>query len=206
MKSFTHVLGDVHGRFIDLQKISEFHPEASILQVGDMGIGFGRGDKVPPNVSFIRGNHDNPELCYQHNNFLKDFGMVNDEIFVVGGGFSIDRHCRVPMVNWWPNEELGYRQMEEATAEYLDARPQVVVSHEAPASLQEILCSHVGSAGKAMPSNTARFLQHLFTLRPPDRWYFGHWHSPYSLEIGNTTFRGLGELELVGLRPTPQEM
>ena len=72
--SKTRFIGDIHGYKYELSLVLDNLPQdvTSVIQVGDMCVGFGQGDfwhesleymleKV--NGRFIRGNHDNPAMC-----------------------------------------------------------------------------------------------------------------------------------------------
>lgn len=89
------LIGDVHGKFDRYGEILTGLPCS--IQLGDMGIGFGLDDLFPKadptKHRFLRGNHDNPELCRRHPNYLGDFGFEFG-IFFISGAFSVDRHLR----------------------------------------------------------------------------------------------------------------
>ena len=97
-------LGDVHGKFNQIP----YHQLGTGLTVcvGDLGIGFPNQDPpvIPAHFRFIRGNHDNPEVCRQHPNYLGEYGFLqNPDLFFVGGADSIDKSHRTPGGDWWPD-------------------------------------------------------------------------------------------------------
>ena len=101
----TKLVGDVHGKFHRYEKLIK-DCDASI-QVGDFGVGFFYifGDHRVPmanppydsikkgNHRFIRGNHDNPDVCRRQSYWIPD-GTIEDHVLFVGGAHSIDRHIR----------------------------------------------------------------------------------------------------------------
>lgn len=131
-------IGDVHGKTELLtEKLwsREFIGKLA-FQLGDMGIGF-RGVRLRefPRKHFlwIRGNHDNPAWCREHPNYAGDFGYLADEqLFYLGGAWSIDKDWRTPGESWWEDEELDYKDLDAAYQLYVKVKPRVVATHEAP--------------------------------------------------------------------------
>ena len=192
-------VGDVHGKFSQFGKIVEDNPGKRIWQVGDMGIGFGQYPSAfSPNVRFIRGNHDNPLLCGPHINYLGDYGVEiireNKElrsVFYVSGAFSTDQLYRTEGRDWWRGEELTYRQGQDCIDEYVKFRPEIVLSHDCPKSVVELIC------GTANNTATNQLLQAVFELHQPKLWVFGHHHISWQQKVQGTQFICLNELETV---------
>lgn len=143
-------IGDVHGKVIEFQNMLERRilPDSEegepIIQVGDMGAGFVTVPRYHPNVRWIRGNHDDPQESRKHPNYigLKDYGYNEQhKLFWLAGAWSIDKDIRLwrmrngGAVQWWPDEELSQPELDEALALYIEKKPEIVVSHEAPASI-----------------------------------------------------------------------
>jgi hypothetical protein len=192
-------IGDVHGKFREYTGLLKLYKDQPSIQVGDFGIGFGfgvSGEPMPiPNHWFIRGNHDNPEKCRERSDYLGEFGYREDlGIFFVSGAFSIDRYLRTEGVDWWPDEELDYRQSLEAITLYEKIKPEIVVTHDCPNSCG----TFVKPAHKVLiPSATGEMLEQMYQIYAPKIWIFGHYHVPFSKIIDKTTFIGLAELEVV---------
>ncbi len=194
------LLGDIHGDPTPARTAAEMYPNQTILQVGDFGFGFSKRTDaallaLPSNVKFIRGNHDNPVTCKDHPGYLGDFGFQNIDglgVFYLGGAWSIDKDCRTPGFDWWPEEELSDQKLEEAfnlfqaVAENID----VVVTHEAPSAVIPFMFPWVGDI---YPNRTAQALNLMFRHYPVPHWYFGHWHPADTVtkEIEGTKFCGL---------------
>lgn len=179
------LLGDVHAKFDRLPKTG------NIVQVGDFGVGFGEVPPLSPTFRFIRGNHDNPELCRTLPNYLGDYGYTEDGIFFAGGAYSVDQKARMPYVTWFPDEELSYTQMDAAIDLYRGA--DLVISHDCP---QTIAKEHLGVE---RPSNTRRFLEAIWAIKAPKVWVFGHHHTSMRVQRGETLFICLNELETLEL-------
>src|ERR1051326_1585742 len=130
------LIGDVHGFTQTYQKYIQRLPDGQrTIQLGDMGLGFqGVGlAQMAESHSWFRGNHDSPERCRAHKNYRGDYGYDETTgIFHIAGAFSVDRDFRIAGVSWWEDEELSYRQLDEAISLYREKRPRFVVSHEAP--------------------------------------------------------------------------
>jgi predicted phosphodiesterase len=189
-------LGDVHGKFKQLPEPSS----VPIIQLGDLGVGF-----VDPyeldllamreDFYFIRGNHDWPAVCRRHPCYLGDFGMAPERLgrfFYLSGAYSEDYLLRIPGVSWWDDEELSSYQLFAAQKMYEREKPEVVVTHEAPASIaQEIYNSFPVIGGGSLvyqPSRTAQALEALLSLHTPRLWIFGHHHVPRHIKKNGTTF------------------
>jgi len=198
----TIYIGDVHGKYSQYKAIIRTHPNT--IQVGDMGIGFrkyphGNYQTNPPydemvktGARFIRGNHDSPEACRRHTQWICDGYVENDTMFI-GGGYSIDWQYRIEGFSWWKDEQLNQDQMNTLIDVYLAAKPRVMVTHECPTT-----------AALAIPhshhwndrSRTEQFLQSLWELHKPELWVHGHHHVSVDHVIEGTRFVCLAELEV----------
>jgi DNA repair exonuclease SbcCD nuclease subunit len=152
----VYFLGDLHGHFDLLTsqlKKSQFN-DAHIIQVGDFGVGFNRGEESRQltilnevceagNIKLyvIRGNHDDPSyfngLFTEYNNilFVKDntFLQLNGlTYFFSGGAISIDRCIRKVGINYWANEgvDINFNSLESDLLKY--PKIDVVVTHSSP--------------------------------------------------------------------------
>ena len=199
-----HFLGDIHGCWGILDEVLCRYGDNRVIQVGDMGIGFPlqyktvdpagekatkMGDPDPLELtnrfSFIRGNHDNPDVCRKYPNYLGDFGIMRETgIFYVSGANSIDANMRKIGIDWWDDEELSYTQFNQAIELYEVAKPRVVVSHEAPASVT----AHLTKFNHIRPSKTAIALEAMLKVHKPDLWVFGHHHMVWRKQIDKTLF------------------
>ena len=187
-------IGDVHGWYGEYLRITEQVDES--IQVGDMGIGFKIEPSFPKNEDnpkhrFIRGNHDNPELCKKNSRFILD-GTYEEEtgMFFLGGGLSIDQKYRTEGVSWWRGEELTIREYGEILDHVLEVKPRIMVTHECPQSVSRLLHSHHSD----ITSRTSQFLDTLFSQHQPQIWVFGHHHMNFTIYIDGTEFVCLDEL------------
>lgn len=195
-------IGDVHGKFHQYHQIISNVDES--YQVGDMGIGFkdkeGRADapvySMGSNHFFIRGNHDNPETCKKNPRCIPD-GTVKDHpilgtIMFIGGASSIDAHLRTEGVDWWRDEENSYEDFQKFIDVYMEAKPDIMITHDCPESVSDILFPWKQKDERAPLTRNA--FDHMFAQHKPKAWIFGHWHHDVSMDIENTRFICLDEL------------
>lgn len=194
-------IGDIHGKWWAYKKIIEALKGPSI-QVGDFGFGFNELDRVVPPYwdmrhRFIRGNHDCPEKCQKHLNYLGDYGVTDDGIFFVGGAYSIDRTWRIEGVSWWWNEEIQYHHYDTIIHTLEQVKPDIMVTHDCPKDIARRLPGMHANGKIDMPNRTCDVLMPaLLEAHRPKLWVFGHYHESFDEVIDGTRFVCLKELEV----------
>jgi len=204
-------IGDVHAKWDKYKKLIKGCERS--LQVGDFGVGFTNPYNEKPYSNppydhmvkgehfYIRGNHDNPGACKRHPFWIKDGGSAfgRDDIFCVGGAFSIDKDRRTENYDWWHDEELSYGQLSNIMDAYELVKPKIVVTHECPDSVITRICHEKGIHKYDIPSVTRRCFDNMLEIHKPDLWIHGHWHlSAWTIHKG-VQFIALNELEHVDL-------
>lgn len=199
-------IGDVHGKIESY--LFKLDCEES-LQIGDMGIGF--PDIYLPALDkhkFIRGNHDDPNVCREHYNYQGEFGYLADKgIFYLGGAWSIDKHIRAVyeaktgIRTWWPDEELSIHQLAQAYKLYVSCKPRIVATHDCPKFMSERIIRKIAGVNNPFvhPTRTARALERMWRFHEPDVWVFGHYHITMEQTVSNTRFICLNELQQIDL-------
>ncbi len=77
-------------------------------------------------------------------------------------------------MSWWPEEEHSIKELDQLVEEYEKAKPDRVVSHEAPFTVcGRLFPLAVYPPG---PSRTSQALQAMYEVHKPKEWVFGHWH------------------------------
>lgn len=207
--STIRFIGDVHGRYKGYIHLIKDGPPS--IQVGDMGIGFryesgyreGEPVRNPPHYRmlqgghrFIRGNHDNPQACANHSQWIKD-GHIEDAMMFVGGAVSIDRDFRREGYSWWPDEELSEEVLNGLISKSIMDKPKIMVTHECPQEVAEVmeLIAGRGKLHPAWPSRTRIAFQQMWSAYSPKLWIFGHWHKSFDKVLRGTRFICLAELE-----------
>ena len=215
----TRVIGDVHGYKYELSLTLDNLPAdvSEVIQVGDMGVGFGQGDywhesldeaMLNVNGSFIRGNHDSPKQCRQMSSWIPD-GTVRNDWIMVGGAWSIDKAWRTPNVSWWEDEELSYEEFSRISDVYVQTKPRVVITHDFPTQAANELFFAEGKPfhGKGQyKTRTASALQVMFEFHQPELWLAGHWHFDADLVVDKTRFVCLNELSYVDVNRETLEL
>lgn len=166
------------------------------IQVGDYGYGFRTLDslqKYSAGWKIIRGNHDDPAEARKDQNYLGDFGYLDKyDLFYLSGAWSIDWERRTPGLNWWEDEQLNPAQLEEAYNLYTVVKPKIVVTHEAPITIGQMILDQKGNraifGNEVYPTRTGLALQKMFESWQPIFWVFGHYHEPFKKQVNNTEF------------------
>lgn len=208
-KPYLRFIGDVHGQIEDYLILAS-QAEYSI-QVGDLGFHY---DALPRFLDsskhkVIGGNHDNYEefegrFVKQPPHFLGDFGVYTvpdfGDIFFVRGGASIDKGMRTEGLDWWPGEQMSYSQGLKALEMYNEVKPRIVVSHECPSSIIDLVSGiRTWDGVPIRPSMTANLLESMFESHQPELWIFGHHHKDFFMTLRGTAFRCVNILKCVDL-------
>lgn len=182
-------IGDVHAKWEQYLPLLE---GVDSIQVGDFGAGFRDIPELPTTARFIRGNHDSPEVCRNHPNWIRD-GLIENDMMLIGGAFSIDRGWRTEGVNWWPDEELNLAELQQIIDVAVAIRPRIIVSHDCPESIIPELFP------QALPlkSRTQQALDVILENVKPELYIFGHWHYDRDITINSTRFICLNELSYI---------
>ena len=205
------LVGDIHGQFDrfrrELKRLKKLYPAETVIQVGDLGVGFpkSQSEKLPKQCKFIRGNHDNPEICRAHPNYLGDYGVTEiDEhkIFYVSGAWSIDRPLRIDGVSWWPEEELTIAELNSALDLYIETKPDIMITHDGPNQATQWVLTTLAlkkygnyTSQPVIPTRTGQALSAMFDMHQPKLWFFGHWHYSWMKNINGTRFICLNEFD-----------
>lgn len=203
----TRLIGDVHGKFVSYTEKVLRDWNGRSIQLGDFGLGFGNHD-LDQRVSnylektgyrFIRGNHDNPAVCKMTTGWIPDC-TVESYTMMIGGAWSIDHMMRIPGVDWWRDEELSYRELDEAVDLYERTKPRVMLTHDTAtvASYKMFVRENESLGGRTLYlTRTGEALQQMLEIHQPEFWFFGHWHKTKVMDIDGTTFVCLNELDYI---------
>jgi predicted phosphodiesterase len=182
------VLSDVHCDWNRVEQVCNLYPNDTVLQLGDLGIGFLRTEFVrentPKNFRFFVGNHDNRSVANTLPACLGDFGEFED-IFFVSGARSVDRFNRIEGKSWWPDEELSYSQATACLDAWLRSDKDIIVSHDTTQSFVERFMLIYDR------SITRSLLQSMVDARKPKMIIFGHHHRRYEIDHDDVQYRCL---------------
>lgn len=171
-------------------------------------------------VLFIDGNHENFEKLngypveiwcggrvhrLRHNliHLMRGevYGLDGHSVFVMGGGYSMDKCLRTAGVSWWPEEMPSEEEYRNASANLEKVKHQVdyMITHTAPSESVYYLSTlrRLGiknTVTEELPLTT--FLDGLQRRVAYRHWYFGHFHADAALWRNQTAiFNSLWELE-----------
>lgn len=183
-RQYMRFIGDIHANIHEYQQLTKGIDNS--VQVGDFGLGFGaeRLTFSDGNHRFIRGNHDDPSLCRSHLKCIKD-GTYEDGIMYIGGATSVDRNIRTPGFDWWFDEQISTNEMNQIEKVFKEKKPSIMVTHECPESISNILCTEKKLRKYYDDSNTRVFFEELKQLKENKvkLWVFGHWHVSFDKEV-----------------------
>ena len=205
------IMGDSHGEFGFIKKITKIHKPDMIIHVGDFGwFPHWKSHNViplkdfPVPLYFIDGNHDDqsvlsqlteetalmPNINYVPRGTIKQLHTGENALFI-GGADSIDKAYRKEGIDWWREELITQADMMRIPE---DAKNDIVFSHTCPKFLADRLVHMVKGSPNNDPSTIA--LEQIHSIYKPKRWYFGHWHYPttYCCELTGTEFFSLNML------------
>lgn len=200
-------IGDLHGDVKYYNKLVT-KVEDCTFQIGDFGFGWINPKSVEfgDNDFFIRGNHDHPEGARVSKNYLGDYGFLAEQnLFYMGGAWSVDWSMRTPNSDWWYNEELSEYELKAAIDLYIASKPRIMVTHDCPLELVNI------TVGPDTPGSlfsraevaelqyrfelrygtkprTQRALQSCFEAWKPEIWLYGHYHRGIVNDYEGTKF------------------
>ena len=182
------ILSDVHCDFNHVINVCQRHVDQTVVQLGDLGIGFLRTEYVkentPSNFRFFVGNHDSRTLANTLPSCLGNFGEF-ENIFFVSGANSIDRFSRIEGKDWWPDEELTYAQSNECLNLWEQSDKDIIVAHDCPQTIAEKFMSIYDR------SLTRTLLDRMIEVRKPKLVVFGHHHRSYDINFNKVKYRGL---------------
>lgn len=186
------VIGDVHCKVDEYKSILDKHPELVSVQVGDFGLAYENHwhlDNIQSTRHKINfGNHDDTDFLF-HPHSLRDFSLVREDVMSIRGAFSIDAWDRTIGVDYWEDEELNYKEFEEALDFYLTVKPNIVISHDCPYFIYSYFNGYYDN------NRTASALEHFWNEHKPELWIFGHYHRSLCVYEDITNFVCLKELE-----------
>ena len=108
------------------------------------------------------------------------FEIDGKRVFVMGGGYSIDKPWRVPGRSWWPQEMPDDAEYRDAASNLKKAGFEVdyILTHTAPRNTVEYMSRLSGDIRKQVDEELplTGFLQWVADETKYRKWYFGHFH------------------------------
>jgi UDP-2,3-diacylglucosamine pyrophosphatase LpxH len=223
-------LGDIHKNvgLIDYHRRNFGMKNVHIIQLGDFGIGYGKGfeneckkynDRFQESnihIWVIRGNHDDPsyfkgEQIYSNIHFVEDYTVLELEgkrILCLGGAVSVDRTLSVERGDkWWSDEVFNYDYDKIKDLRDID----IIASHTAPTYggiptggvfVEEFAETDLNLHRDILHERTNLDLVYdvLGKNNVIEKWIHGHFHRHHMLTYRATEFICLGIGEFYELR------
>lgn len=152
--------------------------------------------KLPFNILFVDGNHENFDLLNEYNitmwnggkvHIIKDniihlmrgqvFEIEGKTIFTMGGGTSIDKYRRVEHISWWKEEIPNELEVAEAinNLKRYDNKVDYIITHSIDSNTLSNLELYLnGIKCKKYEDNIV--LDWFEENVDYKHWYFGHYH------------------------------
>ena len=197
------IIGDIHQKYEQFQHLVWNVPHS--IQIGDMGFNyeFLNNNLDPHDHVFIPGNHENYNNLPVHS--LGDYGYRDfhgTKFFFVRGAFSIDYKHRTPLIDWFPNEQLSYRECENCLESYKGT--ELMLTHDCPRFISNIIGNagvliNFGFSPTKFTTVTSELLEQLWYKSKPKLWIFGHYHRSFDEVIDGCRFVCLPELGYIDI-------
>lgn len=206
------VTGDCHNKINELLSII---PENGVmLQIGDLSFQYDFLDSVSSNkFRFFCGNHDNIDKAYNYPHCLGKFGyhlFGGVAFFHLSGAFSIDWQMRIKHEQktgekvWWENEQLSYKELEQALEMYSQIKPDLVIAHDAPRSVvRKVFDGNIlkgfGYDPDTFTTHTSEALETMINIHKPKTFIHGHYHKNVKTIIDDVEYICLDELNYIDI-------
>ncbi len=167
----------------------------------------------------VRGNHDDPKRfdglssAYKNIHFACDYSLFKIEgevVLVAGGGISIDRSLRTNLP-YWKNE--GFSFDESRLNNYVNQynKIDIVITHSCPGEFWPYQFDSIVHKYAQRDEDLivdlnrdrqehSKLLKYLIKSNSrPQRWFYGHWHSPFTGSYADIKYQALDIFEIVEL-------
>lgn len=202
------MMGDVHGRFIEMNKILNTIKPDITIQTGDFGywpkFKTQQIEKPTGKLYWIDGNHEDHDSLMERENdelwpniIYKPRGSTltlpdNRKVLFMGGADSIDKQYRTQGYDWFIEELITEEDIHNLPDTHID----IVVSHTVPQFIKL-------KGLYEIPDISRFYLNEVYDKYRPTQWYAGHFHFYNKQKFNNCTFTILSS---VGYAGTPYEL
>lgn len=109
------------------------------------------------------------------------FHIEGHSIFVMGGGYSIDKYRRIEGISWWPQEMPSNEEYQAAISnlERINNCVDYILTHTAPSETVYYLSTlrNLGIKNDVTEElQLTSFLDEIYRNTTYQHWYFGHFH------------------------------
>jgi len=122
---------------------------------------------VSGNHRFIRGNHDNPAVCHNHTQCIKD-GTIEGDVMFIGGAWSIDWTLRTEGYSWWSDEQCSQEQLNQFVILLSRKDLSIMITHDFPEGIvPSVFLNH---NKEHIHTRTGQALESIRQLTRPALW------------------------------------
>ncbi len=162
-------------------------------------------EKKPYTICFCDGNHENFDALYSYprerwcggyihrirKNIIhlmrgQVFKIQGRTIFVMGGGYSIDRYARHEHLSWWKQElpsNSEYREAIQALKEN-DHKVDYIITHTGPKMV--LMKKWFRKPIDMHEDELVGFFDWVRVETQYEKWFFGHWHEDCDIDSKHT--------------------
>lgn len=218
-----YITGDTHGEQGRMYQIDKQLSDGDYLIVcGDWGYVF-RDDLQekrflddlearPYTILFVDGNHENFNALYEYpvetwhggtvhrvrENIIhlcrgQVYEIEGKSFFTFGGGYSIDKACRVPNKSWWEQELPNKEEYDEGkmNLEIHNWNVDYIVTHTLNVESIKVLAA-MDRYNEIKPLCTDEatlnfYLEEIRQLTTYKEWFFGHFHRDKRIDYTRQT-------------------
>jgi len=141
------------------------------------------------------GNHDYFPYLNKPYSLGRFKAIPEYNMFTIAGAFSIDWQWRTEGRDIFMEEEMDCHEEIKCFDAYCKAKPEIMVTHDAPASVIVPLFHYTYLYPNGQRTNN--FLQKCLEIHQPKVWVFAHHHKAKDQTINGTRFICLDELQTI---------
>lgn len=213
-----YVRGDTHGDFYEFVSIDKILKSGDICIIcGDCGLLL-RNDKSENSflddiekkdytILFVDGNHENFPAIYSYKEEIWNGGKIHrirknvlhlcrgqvfeiegKKFFTFGGGYSLDKELRIPLVSWWEEEMPTLEEYAEGrrNLEKHNWKVDYILTHTANIETIKLLAVRDRfcqvKAGAIEEAELDFYLEEIRGRAEYTKWFFGHFHRDLEIE------------------------
>lgn len=203
------IIGDVHGRFDRLYRLTKSVKSDIILQCGDFGfwpghVNFDSLYRIDRPLYWCDGNHEDhwalgdlvvpndilPSTCH----FVKRGSVLTfagKDFLFMGGARSIDQHVRRHGIDWFPEEMITESDMWKLPEPNKDRPIFAVISHTCPRTWKHKIPNLISN----FHDQCEFALENILVEYAPEYWFHGHFHQTVTGVHLNTKWSCLADIE-----------